>query len=185
MAVKTRNYFLDKDLRYVVSFTAELDMKYEEIGPVPGGARVNIFAKGGELFQVLNERSPWAENNIRGQIVPGGTDYAFLGNDDIGRADVRLAFRTDDNAFIEARYGGVFELGPGGYREILRKVPANEKPVGTWDEPFVIKVYIAPTFQTSHPRYTWLTKIQCVGFGKVNIVEGRAREGTFDIYAMA
>jgi len=185
MAVTTRNYFLDRELRYVFSYTAELEMKYEEIGPVPGGARVNIFAKGGELFQVLNERAPWAENNIRGQVVKGGTDWAFLGDDDIGRVDVRIAFRTDDNAYIEGRYGGVFELGPGGYREMLRKREKDSDRPGSWAKPFEVKVFISPTFQTSHPRYTWLTKLQCVGFGKVKIVEGRAREGSFDIYAMA
>ena len=185
MAVTTRNYFLDRELRYVFSYTLELEMVYEEIGPVPGGARVNIFAKGGELFQVLNERSPWAENNIRGRVLNGGTDWAFLGDDDIGRVDARVGVRTDDNAYIEGRYGGLFELGPGGYRDLLRKRKEDEDKLGTWEEPFMVKVFVAPTFQTSHPRYSWLTKLQCAGFGKIKIVEGQAREGTFDIYAMA
>lgn len=185
MAVQIRNYFLERDLRYVFSYTLELEMNYEEIGPVPGGARVNIFTKGGQLFQVLNERSPWAENNIRGQAIAGGTDWAFLGDDDVGRVNVRAAFKTEDNAYIEAHYRGVFLLGPGGYRELLRKRDPAEDPFGTWEKPVLVPVYITPTFETSHPRYEWLTKLQCVGFGRVKIVEGRAREATFDIYAMA
>jgi hypothetical protein len=183
MAVQTRNHFLDRDLRYVFSYTVDLAMTYEEIGPVPGGVRVNISANGGEMFQVLNERSPWAENNIRGKVLPGGTDWAFLGDDDIGRVNVRLAFRTDDNAYIGARYGGVFMLGPGGYREMLRDRKPEDRP-GTFEKPVSVKVFVTPPFETSHPRYQWLTKLQCVGFGRVNIVQGAAREGTFDVYAM-
>jgi len=68
---------------------------------------------------------------------------------------------------------------------MLRKREKDSDRPGSWAKPFEVKVFISPTFQTSHPRYTWLTKLQCVGFGKVKIVEGRAREGSFDIYAMA
>jgi hypothetical protein len=188
MSAQIRNYFLDRDLRYVFSYTIDLSMNRQEIGPVPGGVRVNIFTLGGELFQVLNERSPWAENNIRGTVLPGGGDWAFLGDDDVGRVDVRIAFRTEDNAYLESRYRGVFPLGPGGFREFLREFDSRGEPVkllGTEKKPFFASVFIAPTFETSHPRYKWLTKLQCAGFGRVKIVHGSAREMSIDVYALA
>jgi hypothetical protein len=183
MSVQIRESFVERDLRYVFSWTVEVEMAYDEIGPVPGGARVNIFTKGGDVFQVLNERSPWAENNIRGKVI-SGADWAFLGEDDIGRVNVRMAIETDDHAYIQARSHGVFQVGPGGYRELLRERKPKQRP-GSWEKPFIAPVFVTPTFETSHPRYEWLTKLQCVGFGRVKIVEGRAREVTLDVYAMA
>src|SRR5205085_12694931 len=106
MSIAVRNYFIDRDLRYVFSYSLELEAKREEIGLVPGGVRLNLFGKQGELFQVLNERSPWAENDVRGKVLPGALDFAFVGDDDIGHPDVEICFRTTDGAFIVSRYSG-------------------------------------------------------------------------------
>jgi uncharacterized protein DUF3237 len=188
MTIPLRDYFLERDLRYVFSYSVELRMERQEIGLVPGGVRVNIFASGGDVYQVLNERAPWAEGNIRGKVLPGGADWAFLREDDVGLADVSLAFRTTDGAYIESRYKGVFPLGPGGYRELLRETDSRGEPVdlvGTPDKPFLARLYVTPTYQTSHPRYQWLTRLQCVGYGEVKIVRGEAKEVTVDVYAMS
>jgi hypothetical protein len=187
MSVQIRDYFLERDLRYVFSYSLELEMKREEIGLVPGGVRVNIFADKGEVYQVLNERAPLAEGNIRGTVLKGGGDWALLREDDIGIPDAVMAFKTSDGAYIETRYSGVFPLGPGGYRELLRERDSRGKKIdllGTDKKPFIAPLYITPRFQTSHPRYKWLTKLQCVGFGQIKIVLGRATEITVDIYAM-
>ena len=187
MTVKIRDHFLQRDLRYIFSYTVELQMKREEIGLVPGGVRVNILAKGGEVFQVLNERAPWSEGNIRGQIIDG-TDWAFMREDDIGAPEVRLAFKTVDGAYIESRYKGIYPLGPGGYRELLREFDSRGEPVdlpGTPEKPFIGRVFVSPTYETSHPRYQWLTKLQCVGYGEVKIIRGEVREVSIDVYAMA
>lgn len=187
MSVELRNYFLERDLRYVFSYSVELRMRREEIGLVPGGVRVNIFASGGEVYQVLNERAPWAEGNIRGKILPGGADFAFLREDDIGMVNACLAFRSSDGAYVESRYTGMFPLGPGGYREMLRGYDSRGEPVkllGTREKPFIARLFVTPTFQTSHPRYQWLTKIQGVGYGQIKIIDGEAKEVTVDVYAM-
>ena len=57
--------------------------------------------------------------------------------------------------------------------------------MGTPEKPFLAKVYVTPTYETSHPRYQWLTRLQCVGYGEVKIVRGEAKEVTIDVYAMA
>jgi hypothetical protein len=188
MSARTRNYFLDRDLRYLFSYTVELEMKREEIGLVPGGVRINLFGKEGQLYQVLNERAPWAENDVRGTVLPGAVDYAFLGDNDVGHVDIRVSFKTTDGAYIESRYTGVSDLGRGGYREFLREKDFRGEAtelLGTADKPFIAKLFVTPTYETSHPRYQWLTKLQCVGFGRIVIIEGMAREATYDIYAMA
>ena len=187
MSVEIRDYFLERDLRYVFSYSLELRMAREEIGLVPGGVRVNIFASGGEVYQVLNERAPWAEGNIRGKVLPGAADWAFLREDDVGVPNASMAFKTTDGAYVESHYSGVFLLGPGGYRELLRERDSAGKRVkllGTWDKPFFANLYVTPTYETSHPRYEWLTKLQCVGYGKIKIVQGIATEVTVDVYAM-
>jgi hypothetical protein len=188
MSVTLRDYFLARDLRYVLSYSLELRMAREEIGLVPGGVRVNIFASGGDVYQVMNERAPWGEGNVRAKVLPGGVDFAFLREDDVGVADASLAFKTTDGAYVESRYTGMFPLGPGGYRSLLRERDANGKrikPLGTVDQPVLVPLYVTPTYQTSHARYQWLTKLQCIGFGQVKIVGGVASEVTVDVYAMA
>ncbi len=187
MSVQPRDYFLERDLRYVFSYTLELRMAREEIGLVPGGVRVNIFASGGEVYQVLNERAPWSEGNIRGTVLPGGADWAYLREDDVGVPNASMAFKTTDGAYVESRYTGVFPLGPGGYREMLRERDSRGEKVellGTREKPFIAQLYVTPTFQTAHPRYKWLTKLQCIGYGQIKIIDGLATEITVDVYAM-
>jgi hypothetical protein len=60
-----------------------------------------------------------------------------------GTLDVRVTVKTDDDAIIFCQYRGRTEVGGAG--------------IGT--------IYVAPTFETSDPRYAWLNTIQAVGRG--------------------
>jgi hypothetical protein len=60
-----------------------------------------------------------------------------------GTLDVRVAVQTDDGAIIFVQYTGRTDISAG------------------LDAP----KYVAPTFETSDPRYTWLNNVQAVGKG--------------------
>lgn len=187
MAIQLRRHFVDRDLHYVLSYTVGLNMRPGEIGPVPGGARVNVFTKDGILYQVLNKRAPWAEGNIRGAVLPGGMDWMFLGEDDVGRTDARIAFHTADGAYLEARLRGVISLGSGGYKAWLRgmKISEESRPPEPKGETFLARVHATPLFEASHVRYRWLTELQCAGFGRLKVVGGAFTELTMDVYALS
>src|SRR5262249_14023553 len=58
--------------------------------------------------RVLNRvrRGSFAGPRLRGEIVPGGGDWAFFRPDGTMVIDARVTLRTDDGALIDMTYGG-------------------------------------------------------------------------------
>jgi hypothetical protein len=176
-----RRTFLSRNYIYVLSYNVDLEMSREEIGIVPGGVRVNIFATPDEtrVYHALGERTVLENKAISGTIIWGG-DWALIREDDIGLVDVKLTIRTDEDDVLDVAYRGIFPSGPRGFRRLV-----TEKPrLGSEKTPFIGDVYASPRFETASPRYRWLTERQCVGLGKVTIVDSTIRSATFDVYAM-
>ena len=69
-----------------------------------------------------------------------------VGTDGTALMDVRLTLETEDGALIYVEYGG--------RRDFSQIYKGHDAPV-----------YIAPRFETSDERYTWLNKIQAIGKG--------------------
>jgi hypothetical protein len=73
---------------------------------------------------------------------------------------VRTTWETPDGALLYGEYSGTFDLGADGYENALRdrfpRMPA---------------VQLAPRFVTSHPRYLWINRLQCVGIGQVDMTK--------------
>jgi hypothetical protein len=180
-ALDPRSRLLDKNLLYLFSYDANLEMRREEIGFVPGGVRVNIFAKPSEtrVYHVARERTAAGAKAIEGSVL-WAADWALIRNDDIGFLDVRLMIKTDDGAVIYSWYDGMFPTGERGFRRLISEDP----PMGTENSPFFTSVYISPRYETSHPEYAWLTKYQCIGFGRIKVIKSVVRSASFDIYAM-
>ena len=97
------------------------------------------------------------------RVMPGGSR----------RLDVRLILETDDGALIYICYNGVLSMD----QENLQRLEKGATLTSS-DMYFVI----APTFETSHPSYSWLNHIQAVG----KAVALKAGEGfvTYDIFAV-
>lgn len=171
----------ERDLLYLFSYDADLEMRRDEIGFVPGGLRVNITAKPNKtrMYHVARETSTLGFRAVEGTIT-SGMDRAFIRNDDIGVLDVQLTLRTDDGALIYSQYRGVYPAGPRGYRRLVSRQPL----LGTELSPFRAPVYITPRYETASPAYRWLTQYQCVGFGEVEVIKSDIRSVTFDIYAL-
>jgi len=75
-----------------------------------------------------------------GQVLPGGTDLAFVESDGLMRLDVRAIVRMEDGALICITYRGMRDPAASYWR-------------------------ILPTFETSAPKYQWLTRVLAVGVG--------------------
>jgi hypothetical protein len=175
-----RSSLFDRDLLYLFSYDADLQMRRDIIGFVPAGVRFDVSAvpNKSRVYNVARERTALGAKSIEGTILQGA-DWPVIRPDDIGVLDVRLTIGTDDGATIFSRYRGVFWTGDGGYRTIV-----GGKTLGTEKVPAFMPVQITPRYETDDHRYAWLTEHQCVGFGTMTIVDSKVRKGSFDIYAM-
>jgi Protein of unknown function (DUF3237) len=180
-----RRHFLDKSLLYLFSYNIEVEQDTERIGLVPSSIRFNANGTPDEsrVYHVLRERS-------EGGLGPGfkvltgrireGADHVRIGEDDVAVSQIRMMIETDDGALVTARYRGIAYLRMGGYRAFVGGIDR----VGTEKTPTQAPLVITPQFETSSPDYAWLMNYQCVGFGRVEVIEDALRRLTYDIYAM-
>lgn len=84
---------------------------------------------------------------VKGTVPAGASgDWVTLRDDGSFRLDVRVTLVTEDGAVILSTYNGI----------------------GTTDEDGTTRVVTAPTFETGDERYTWLNRVQAVGYGTVD-----------------
>ena len=86
-------------------------------------------------------------DRLRGAMAGRASADWLVINGTVGTLDVRATLTTHDGALVFVQYGGRTDVtnGPGG-----------------------APLYIAPTFETSDERYTWLNSIQAVGKGQLD-----------------
>ena len=125
----------------------------------PDGIRANFYVIGGEV------EGP----KLNGKIVPVGADWLLIRRDGVAILDVRATIETHDGALIYVPYTGISDLGPDGYD---RFISGNLPQRGT--------IRAVPRFQTSHPNYLWLNRLQCLNVGDVDLGTGLVR---YDVYA--
>ena len=146
-------------LHHLFSFNAFLDV--DVIGPVAEGVRVNFRVTSGDI----------SGPRLRGKLRPVGGDWLTLRTDGVGLLDVRATFESDDGALIDASYTGVADLGLDGHRRFLDgELPSSALPLR-----------VVPRFQTSHPDYVWLNRLQCLGIGEAFLERNEVR---YDVYAV-
>ena len=97
----------------------------------------------------------WEGERLRGSIVGPGGDWAMPGPGGAMLLDVRQVVETDDGAVIYVTYQGRADRTRGTYT-------------------------IAPTFETSDERYTWLNAVQAVGKGR--FVDGRLVYAVYEVH---
>ena len=148
------------NFEHLFSYTVTLHMPPEVIGPVPEGIRVTFYLSGGDV----------SGPRCNGKLLPVGADWILLRRDGVGMVDVRATMQTDDGALIYTTYNGVLDPGPDGYEAFLN---------GTMPPKFPIR--IAPRFQTAHPAYAWMNRVQAYGVGEVDLADGSV---TYHVYAV-
>lgn len=106
---------------------------------------------------------------VTGTIAPVGADWLLIRRDGVAILDVRATLQTHDGALIYAPFTGVADLGPDGYEKFLR----GELPTR-------VSIRAVPRFQTSHPSYLWLNRLQCLNVGDIETATGIVQ---YDVYA--
>jgi hypothetical protein len=147
-------------LEHICSYSAQLQNPPEVIGPVPEGIRVNFYVTSGEV----------TGPKIRGILRPVGGDWLTLRTDGIGLLDVRATIETHDHALISIAYTGVGDLGEDGYHKFLQGALPPRVPLR-----------VVPRFQTTHPTYQWLNRLQCLNIGEADLERFEVR---YDVYAV-
>ena len=107
------------------------------IGAGPAGARTIAEFSGGS---VTGER---LNGTVKGNAA---ADWMRTSKDGNASLDVRVVVETDDGALIYITYEGRADWSEG---------------------PGTKSIFMAPKFETSDERYTWLNAVQAVGKGEL------------------
>jgi Protein of unknown function (DUF3237) len=106
----------------------------QNIGAGPHGARITFPITGGSFE---GER-------LRGEVLPGGDDWAIQRPDGVIELDLRVTLRTHDGALIHMTFEGIRDDAAAGgpYFRTL------------------------PRFEAADPRYGFLNRLLAVGVGE-------------------
>jgi hypothetical protein len=125
-----------------------------DVGDGPSGRRV-LFGSVGGSFE-----GP----RLRGEVLPGGGDWALLRPDGSIMLDVRLMLRTHDGALVHMTYGGRWIIPPGPRADLADPIKRYQV------DPASYYFRTNPLFETGTQHYAWLNDIVCIGSGY--LVEG-------------
>ena len=140
-------------LEYLMTFKADLKPPVD-VGGGPSGTRQIYDVTGGSF------EGP----RLKGSVLASGGDWLLVGNDGVGRLDVRATLETDDGARIYVQYYGVLVLNEGVAKALSE---GGETQYG--DTYFMTQ----PRFETGDPNYAWLNSV-------VAVAEGRALPGAVE-----
>jgi hypothetical protein len=130
-------------------YDAHVDLDAPQaVGITPAGNRQIYMVTGGRI------EGP----RIKGDILPGGGDWALVRTDGAIQLDVRATVRTDDGAHVYAYYSGLIIATP---EQFGRLVSGDDVPPGEY------YFYTNPMFQAGDERYAWLNELVAIGRGKV------------------
>ena len=96
---------------------------------------------------------------LRGEVMPGGGDWALFRPDGAMMLDVRLTLRTHDDALIYMTYRGRWTT-PAGLRQQMADVTRRHQI-----DPALYYFRTNPLFETGAKQYAWLNDVVCVGQG--------------------
>lgn len=144
-------------LEFLGALTVQL--RAEVMGHTPQGYRINFFVVHGEAH------GP----RLHGKVRPEGGDWMNIREDGVGEVDIKITYETPDGALILEQSGGVFDIGPDGYRNVIRGIYRGAPPF-----------FATPTYITADSRWKWINSLQCFGFGRVVMPHLRVE---CDIYA--
>lgn len=131
-------------LEFLGALTVQL--RAEVMGHTPQGYRINFFVQHGEAH------GP----RLHGTVRPEGGDWMCIRPDGVGEVDIKITYETTDGALLLEQSGGVFDIGPDGYRDIVAGVYRGAPPF-----------FATPVYVTADPRWQWINSLQCFGFGRV------------------
>jgi len=127
-----------------------------DLGDVGKGGRRVVPITGGTF----------AGPHLRGTVVPGGADWQILRSDGVSELEARYTLKTDDGALIAVR-NLALRHGPP---DVMAGLAAG-RPVAPGSYYFRGATF----FETSAPRYAWLTRsiVVCTGEREPAVVKLR------------
>jgi hypothetical protein len=109
--------------------------------------------------------------NLKGRVLPGGSDWIAVRRDGVLIQDVRIVLQTQDGQNILMSYRGM-RHGP---EDVMEKVNGGEDP-----DPREYYFRTQPNFEAPDGEYGWLNKLMAFAVGR------RRTDGvTYAIYALA
>lgn len=139
--------FREPRLEHLYDMHVDLDAP-QAIGAAPAGTRSIFIVKGGTF------EGP----RIKGDVLPGGGDWALVRTDGAIQLDVRATGRTDDGALLYAAYSGLIIASAEVFQRLFN---GEDVPLGEY------YFYTNPMFQTGADKYRWLNDRIAIGRGKV------------------
>ena len=107
----------------------------QNVGAAPHGTRITYPIIGGSF----------EGDRLRGQVLPGGGDWALKRPDGVVELDLRITLATDDGALVHMTFEGIRDdAAPGApYFRTL------------------------PRFEAAEPKYSFLNRLISVGVGEI------------------
>jgi Protein of unknown function (DUF3237) len=148
------------DTGFVASVAVQFDSP-QFIGDTAAGMRVDFIVREGSVVG----------DGIRGKVTEGSSDHLIVRRDGMGVVRIRAAFAMDDGGVLDVESGGYVDFGADGYRRALAHNLPDCSPL-----------VVSPLISTRHPKYRWLSRVQCVGVGQTHLDAGQA---SYQVYAVA
>lgn len=144
---------------YKVKLEPLCELEAYIMAPIPVGSS----SRGTRLIFQVDEGTVKGPK-LNGIIRPFGTDYGLIRPDNCFELDVRVVIETDDGAFIYTYYNGIIDMT----NEQVEKFLGGELPKG-------LNLYVTPRFETGHEKYQWMTRIQAIGRGGLEMEVDRIK----------
>jgi hypothetical protein len=129
------------------------------VGDTPTGMRINFPAREGTV----------TGNGFKGKVLDSSVDSMIVRPDGMGCVRIRAVLGLDDGAVLDVESGGYVDFGLDGYRR------AKDH-----DLPPHVPITLSPLITTKHPKYAWLSRVQCIGTGYTHLDGGWA---SYRVYA--
>ena len=138
----------DVETRFLMDLVVDLDPRVD-FGKGPVGRRILFGAKGGSF----------AGPRLRGEVLPGGGDWALFRATGEMTLDVRLTLRTDNGEHIQMTYGGRWITPPDVAQDL------RDPTLAPLVDPVRYYCRTTPLFETGSTTFGWLNGIVCIGKG--------------------
>jgi Protein of unknown function (DUF3237) len=107
-----------------------------------------------DTLTIFHSNEGWVEGpRIKGRILAPTADWLRTMPGGSLKVDARMSIATGDGAQIFASYGGIISIAAADFARMAQGETLNAA------EMYFVT---APTFQTEHPSYAWLTRIQAI-----------------------
>jgi Protein of unknown function (DUF3237) len=148
------------DMGFVATVAVQFDSP-QSIGDTAAGMRVDFIVNAGSVVG----------DGIRGKVTEGSSDHLLVRPDGMGVIRIRAGFAMEDGGVLDVESGGYVDFGPDGYRLARAHNLPDYAPL-----------VVSPLISTRHPKYRWLSRVQCIGVGQTHLDVGRA---SYHVYAVA